>query len=166
MFSARTTSTDLLEMNQLLWWNVLCAHDSFFPSCLPRVSPQTRVCWLEWAIRLDADILSGLWRLEDWLCVCPMHLPSCLSMSKLSECTCTYKLKVRVTQSCPTLHCPKDCSPPGSSVHGVSQARALEWVAISFSRGSSWPWDWTWDFSVSSFGRGILYHQTTWEAPC
>ena len=32
-----------------------------------------------------------------------------------------------------------DCSPPGSSVHGISQARILEWVAISFSRGSSQP---------------------------
>ena len=38
---------------------------------------------------------------------------------------------------------PMDCSPPGSSVHGISQAGILEWVAISFSRGSSWPRDWT-----------------------
>ena len=37
-----------------------------------------------------------------------------------------------------------DCSPPGFSVHGVLQARLLEWVAISFSRGSSQPRDWTW----------------------
>ena len=37
---------------------------------------------------------------------------------------------------------PTDCSPPGSSAHGISQARTLEWVAISFSRGSSWPRDW------------------------
>ena len=36
-----------------------------------------------------------------------------------------------------------DCSPPGSSIHGIFQARVLEWVAISFSRGSSWPRDWT-----------------------
>ena len=42
-----------------------------------------------------------------------------------------------VTQSCPTLYDPMDCSPPASSVHGISQARILEWVAISFSRGSS-----------------------------
>ena len=42
-----------------------------------------------------------------------------------------------VTQSCPTLCDPVDCSPPGSSVHGIFQARVLEWVAISFSRGSS-----------------------------
>jgi len=42
-----------------------------------------------------------------------------------------------VAQSCPTLCDPVDCSPPGSSVHGILQARILEWVAISFYRGSS-----------------------------
>ena len=46
-------------------------------------------------------------------------------------------------QSCPTLYDPMDCSLPGSSVHGISQARVLEWVAISFSWGSSQPRDWT-----------------------
>ena len=44
--------------------------------------------------------------------------------------------------SCIGLFCdPMDCSPPGSSVHGISQARILEWVAISLSRGSSQPRD-------------------------
>ena len=43
--------------------------------------------------------------------------------------------QVLVAQSCPTLCDPMDCSPPGSSVHGIFQARILEWVAISFSRG-------------------------------
>ena len=47
-----------------------------------------------------------------------------------------------VAQLCPTLCDPADCSPPGSSVHGFLQARILEWVAISFSRGSSQPRDW------------------------
>ena len=42
-----------------------------------------------------------------------------------------------VTQSCPTLCDPMDCSLPGSSVHGISQAIVLEWIAISFSRRSS-----------------------------
>ena len=46
-----------------------------------------------------------------------------------------------VTQSCPTLCDPMDCSLPGSSVHGIFQAIVLEWSAISFSRGSSWPRD-------------------------
>ena len=48
-----------------------------------------------------------------------------------------------VTQLCPTLCDPVDCSPTGSSVHGLLQARILEWAAISFSRGSSQPRDWT-----------------------
>ena len=46
-----------------------------------------------------------------------------------------------VAQSCLALCDPTDCSPPGSSVCGISQARMLEWVAISFSRGSSRPRD-------------------------
>ena len=46
-----------------------------------------------------------------------------------------------VAQSCPTLCDPVNCSLPGSSVHGIFQARILEWVAISFSRGSSRPRD-------------------------
>ena len=48
-------------------------------------------------------------------------------------------VKSESAQSCPTLLDPMDCSPPGSSVHGILQARILEWVAISFSRGSSRP---------------------------
>ena len=48
-----------------------------------------------------------------------------------------------IAQPCPTLCHPVDCSPPGSSVHGILQARILEWVAISFSRGSSQPRDQT-----------------------
>ena len=48
------------------------------------------------------------------------------------------------TQSQPTLCNPMDCSPSGSSVHGILQARILEWVAICFSRGLSWARDWTW----------------------
>ena len=52
-------------------------------------------------------------------------------------------VNVLVTQLCLTLCDPMGCSPPGSSVHGILQARILEWVAISFSRGSSQPRDWT-----------------------
>ena len=46
---------------------------------------------------------------------------------------------VLLAQSCPTLCDPTDCSLPGSSVHGILQARILEWVAIPFSRGYSYP---------------------------
>ena len=55
-----------------------------------------------------------------------------------------------VTKSVPTLCNPMNCSPPGSAVHGISQARILEWVAILFSRGSSQPRDWT---CISRIGR-------------
>ena len=51
------------------------------------------------------------------------------------------KVKALVAQSCPTICDPVDCSPPGSSVHEILQARILEWVAIPFSRGSSHPRD-------------------------
>ena len=53
------------------------------------------------------------------------------------------KVKVLITQLCPILFDPMDCSPPGSSMHGILQARILEWVATPFSRGSSWPRDQT-----------------------
>ena len=59
-----------------------------------------------------------------------------------------------VAQSCLTLCDPMACSPPGSSVHGISQARALEWGAISFSRGSSPPRDQT---CLSCIGRRVLH---------
>ena len=48
-------------------------------------------------------------------------------------------LSAQSFQLCPTLSNPVDCSPPGSSVHGILQARKLEWVAMPFSRGSSQP---------------------------
>jgi len=65
---------------------------------------------------------SVCWLLLD---VSPLYLHCCCS----------------VAQSCPTFCDPMDCSPPGSSVYGIFQARILEWAAISFSRGSSWPRD-------------------------
>ena len=52
-------------------------------------------------------------------------------------------VKVKVAQLYRTLWDPTDCSPRGSSVHGISQARILQWVAIPFSRGSFWPRDQT-----------------------
>ena len=54
---------------------------------------------------------------------------------------------------------------PGSSVHGILQARILEWVAMPFSRGSSWPGDQTCVSYISCIGRQVLYHWTTWKAP-
>ena len=61
-----------------------------------------------------------------------------------------------VAQSCLTLCDPMGCSPPGSSVHGIFQARILERVAISSSRGSSRPRDQTHISCTSRVGRWIL----------
>ena len=65
-----------------------------------------------------------------------------------------------VAKSCPTLCDPMDCSPLGSSVHGISQASILEWVAISFSRRSSPPRDST---RICCIARPILYCWATRE---
>ena len=59
-----------------------------------------------------------------------------------------------ITKLYPTLCDPMDCSPPGSSVHGILQARILEWVVISFSRGSSQHRDQTW---VSCIAGSLLH---------
>ena len=60
-------------------------------------------------------------------------------------------------QLCLTLCDPMDCSLPGSSVHGIFQARILEWIAIHYFRGCSWHRDWTCISCISCFGREILY---------
>ena len=60
-----------------------------------------------------------------------------------------YMCACSVTQSCPTLCCPLDCSLPGSCIHAIFMARILEWVAISPSRGPSQSRDWNRDSCVS-----------------
>ena len=72
---------------------------------------------------------------------------------------------MQLLQSCPTLCDPIDCSPPGSSVRGILQARILEWVAMPSSRGSLRPRDQTRVAYVSFIGRQILYHQRHLGSP-
>ena len=80
-----------------------------------------------------------------------------------SQHTCIGRMCVCLSfQSCPTLYDPMDCSLPDSSVHGILQARILEWAASSFSRGFSWVSDCTRISCVSCISRQILYHGTTW----
>ena len=66
------------------------------------------------------------------------------------------------SQSCPTLCDPIDYSPPGSSVHGILQARILEWAAIPFSRGYSQPRDQT-RISYNSCLGGFFTTNATWK---
>ena len=67
----------------------------------------------------------------------------------------------KLLQLCLTLCDPMDCSPPGSSVHGILRARILEWVVIPFSKGSSQPRESSWPrnptLSISCIGRWVLY---------
>ena len=74
-----------------------------------------------------------------------------LDREQVLDCCCS------VAQACPTPCDPMDCSLQGSSVPGILQAGILEWVAIPFSGGPSWP-------SVSCIGRQTLYCCATWEA--
>ena len=67
-----------------------------------------------------------------------------------------WKVKALVSQSCLTTYNPIDCSPPGSSVHGILQARILQWFAMPFSRGSSWSRNCIWVSCIA--GRFF----TTW----
>ena len=69
----------------------------------------------------------------------------------ISHCCCL------VTQLCLTLCSPMDCSPLGSSVYGIFQARILEWVAVPSSRGSSQPSDRTLVSYISCIDRWVLY---------
>ena len=69
-----------------------------------------------------------------------------------------------VLVKCLTLFDPMDCSPPGSSIHGIFQARILEWVAIPFSRGSSQPRDRTWVFCI--VGRCFTVSQLVKKSAC
>ena len=82
--------------------------------------------------------------------------PTDVAFHTLCVCVCA--------QSSPTLCHPMDYSPPGTSFHGILQARILEQVAISSSRGSSRPRDWTWVSSNPCIGRQILYHCIKKEA--
>ena len=89
------------------------------------------------------------------ICVYPNYINLCLAIH-LS--TCMNAQLLNFVQ----LFCdPMDCSPPGSSVHGIFQARILKWVTISSSRESSQPRDWTRVYCISCFGRRILYHLVT-----
>ena len=90
----------------------------------------------------------------------PMSLASPALTDSLPLCHWFLWYMYAVTQLGLTLFDPMDCSPPGPSVHRIFQARILEWVAISFCKGSSWP---RYQTQVSCIGRQILYHCIPWE---
>ena len=86
----------------------------------------------------------GLENLPYWGSLSPLLFPMGKALELMSSMGFwSRKVKVLVAQSCLTLWDPMDCSPPGSSVHGILQTRILEWAVIYFSRGSSRPRDQT-----------------------
>ena len=80
--------------------------------------------------------MTGIWKYSS-----KIHMEECQMLNTLVRMYLAASKRSDIAQSCPTLCDPVDCSLQGSSVHGIFQARVLEWVAISFSRGSSWPRD-------------------------
>ena len=92
---------------------------------------------------------------------CCYHSPTAFVSGQLDHCFLCAVLCL-LTQLCPTLCNPMDYSLPGSSVHGILQARILEWTAMSSSRGSSQPRDRT---QVSRLIGGFFTRRATREAP-
>ena len=120
--------------------------DFFDPmDCSPPCSSvQARI--LEWVAMPSSR---GSSRPRDRTCIsCGSHIASALFTADPPA-----HGEVKDSQSCPTPCDPKDCSSPGSSVHGILQTRILEWVAFPFSRGSSQPRDQT---QVSCIAGGFF----------
>ena len=123
---------------------------SFCYPCLEEFSLQSFQNYRTWKFILNQYCCSSTVTAESYFVFIFGHflwqlntiVPVCLH-----ACVCS------VAQLCLTLCNPVDCSPPGSSVHGTLRARIMEWVAISFSRGSSRPRDGTCISCVTYVGR-------------
>ena len=109
----------------------------------PWSSPSVYVCFVPFLI----TFLNDNWWSKYYL----LRLQFSLRCVCVCVCVCVHVLSHTV---CPALCDPRDCSPPGSSAHAVLQARTLEWVANSFSRGPSRPRDWTPVSCVSCLAGG------------
>ena len=102
---------------------------------------------------------------------CAFVMPRCAQCTSathsalLQQLLNTYPLESEIAQSCPTLWDPMDCSLRGSSIHGIFQARVLQWVAISFSGGSSQPRDQIWVSCIASRCFYCLSHKPMSLAP-
>ena len=103
------------------------------------VTPWTAACQASLSFTISQSLLKLVSIESEML---SNHLILCCSLLLLSSIFPSIS-KALVTQLCPILSNPMNCSPPGSSVHGIFQARILESVAISYSRGSSRPRDGT-----------------------
>ena len=104
----------------------------------------------------------NMWWCFVYVCAFSFHKSVLLCFLPFPSMLYSYVCCCSVTKLCLTPCNPTDYSLAGSSIHGISQARILEQVAVSFSRRSSWTRNWT---RVSCNGRWILYHWAAREAP-
>ena len=93
-----------------------------------------QICFYQLNLRFWFFFFEILFYMLQNLIICVIY---CFHLTLFAFVNILLESESEVTQSCPTLCDSMDCSPPGSSIHGIFQARVLEWVAISFSRGSS-----------------------------
>ena len=129
--------------------------------CLPWPTPSPRRHWFYPYV--THSVQQFLWLADAWKVVdFPYFCLNSITFEYLWASFHGFNEKKKSLQLCLTLCDPTDCSPPGSSVHGVLQARTLEWAAIPFSRGSSRPRDWTW---VSWTASGACAVWVAREAP-
>ena len=152
------------------WLHFVCSISGPQPFPLPSLS-----AWLSFSLFtrnvpsqisfLSASPLAFIWY-ENWknvFCWGSWLSPEILGREEIPwfllvrRCFSLSEKWVLVTQSCPTLYDPMDCSPPGSSVHGTLQARILEWVSMLFSRASSPSRDITHVSCIFCIGRQIFY---------
>ena len=114
-----------------------------------RVTEDEMVGWDHWLDGHEFEYSPGVGKGQGGLVCCSPWVTN--SPAQLTDWTIATAAKYALhaclpakwLQSCLTLCDPMDCSPPGSSVHGILQARILEWVVISFTRGSALPRSWT-----------------------
>ena len=103
--------------------------------CMPSGFSRVRLFVTLWTVACQAPQFMGFSRQEHWRRL-PFPSPKGYQLLHWNIYYTIYAAKS--LQSCPTLCDPMDCSPPGFSIHGILQARTLEWVAISFS--NAWKW--------------------------
>ena len=136
------------SLSQVPWRHWCCWPGNHIGTTILRKRPRCpQACSLHWESLLRTDFTKGG---KEEVELRGSSVPLCFIRSRC--------VRAKSLHLCLTLCDPMDCSPPGSSVHGILQARTLEWVAMPSSRGSSWPRDQTRAPHVSCIGRRILYH--------
>ena len=142
LFSGSSCLLDSMASKALQGLTAIFNHSTcIFPLILHREAMELAFPWMCPAVSLTSE---------------PLHM--LFSFATLNHTHMYLCMHAKSVQLCLTLCNPLDCSPPGSSIHGILQTRILEWGAMPSSRGSSQPRDWTLVSYVSCIGRWVLYH--------